>query len=237
MKLGNSTVDTLDIQTPQISVLAGGRDMNEEGILTHQGGDTHFTQRFALKPHGEYDPVTAMRFALEHQNPLITGQVTGPGSYPETSFSLLSIDNPEVLLWALKPADDGTQAGIVARVWNLSAQPAEFSLRWNTTGLDTAIHLTHIETPVAVASVQDHELLDSLNQQQLKTYALFPAGWQASPGNAGLPPEDIAQEAATVAPTGAQETPTHASGVTGSEQPEQPGCLPGLLAAVLSLFR
>ena len=68
-----------------------------------------------------YDESEAMRFAPMHQNPLVTGQVTGASSaYPDTTYSLLTISAPNVLLWSLKPAEDGiAKAGIALRVWNM----------------------------------------------------------------------------------------------------------------------
>ena len=36
------------------------------------------------------------------------------GPYPEQSHSLLGISNPNVVLWALKPAEDGIAAGAIA---------------------------------------------------------------------------------------------------------------------------
>ena len=124
MKLGNSSINTLDTSTSQISALIGGRVVNGNHGLPAQGGDSHFLQRFALQSHGTFSSVTAMKFALEHQNPLVTGPVSGGSTYPEKSYSLLTIDNPNILLWALKPADDEGNQGIIARVWNLSANPA-----------------------------------------------------------------------------------------------------------------
>ena len=75
-----------------------------------------------------------MRFALEHQNPLTTAIVTGGSAYPENVFAFLSISDPRVLLWALKPADDGAQAGTVVRLWNLGDAPVDCMLhccRWH----------------------------------------------------------------------------------------------------------
>ena len=114
----------LDTTKPQISVLAGGQVDAGMGF-SNQGGDSNFLQRFALQTHGAYDQAAAMRFAMEQQNPLITGTVSGGSAYPQDQFSLLTISNANVLLSALKPADDGIFNGIVARVWNLSEQPGE----------------------------------------------------------------------------------------------------------------
>ena len=40
-------------------------------------------------------------------------------AYPARTFSLLSVSDPDVLLWTVKPAEEGIGAGIVIKVWNL----------------------------------------------------------------------------------------------------------------------
>jgi alpha-mannosidase len=180
MKLGNSSDTTtgdgqLDEDTPQIQVLVGGREGGAKlpgtGIF-NQGGDTHFLQRFALQTHDAYNPVAAMKFALEHQNPLVTGIVTGGSGYPEASYSLVTVSDPNVLLWALKPAEEGIGRGIIARVWNLSTSPTSFSLGMLSGPIFGAWHTTHIETPLEGAIVTNGALSASLAANQLKTFLL-----------------------------------------------------------------
>ena len=88
-RLGNSTVTTLDTATPQLNMLAGGQVDGSWLGIPAQNGNTHFLQRFALRPHGDYDQAAAMKFALEHQNPFVTGAVISikdGGVYPETTL-------------------------------------------------------------------------------------------------------------------------------------------------------
>ena len=247
MRLGNSTVEELDTGTPQVSVLVGGNDLNGGGVLGDQGGDDHFLQRFALKSHDAYDPVSAMKFSLEFQNPLTTGQVDGGDSYPEGSYSLISLDNPNVLLWALKTADDGLESGLVARVWNISDEAGEFSLSLDDDGISSALSLTHIETPVGIGKIEDGKLADTINRQQIKTYAIFPAQLPYSPDTSGL-------GTATAMPVTEQPTNTEKAGnitpvpvdETGMPYPSDvpqgesgqrgKGCALGLLSALGSLF-
>ena len=173
MQRGNSTATTLDMTTAQIKVLVGGRAPNNFSTIHNQGGDTHFLQRFALTTHDAYDQVAAMHFALEHQNPFVAGSVTGGSAYPETSFSLLTISNPNAFLWALKLADDGIAQGVVVRVWNLASSPASFDLSVAPYPIIAAKHLTHIETPVSDMFLAGNTLSDTLAAQQLKTYAVW----------------------------------------------------------------
>ncbi|MGH7955752.1 MAG: glycoside hydrolase, partial [Opitutaceae bacterium] len=177
MKLGRSTVarrvSTLDVATPLISVLAGGQVDGPTLGMLNQGGDSYFLQRFALRPHGSHDAVGAMKFALEHQNPLVTGFVRGRGKrvYPEKSFSLVTLSDPNVVLWALKPAEEGIDKGIIARVWNLDSASREFSLSV-AGGLSAASAVTHIETDIGPATVSGGALKASVAGTQMKTFRL-----------------------------------------------------------------
>ena len=168
MKLGNSATDSFDTTTPLISILAGGGDVNEE---KNQDGDSYFLQRFAMQTHDAFDPAAAMRFALEHQNPLTTGAVTGGSGYPETQFSLLSVSNPNVLLWAVKPAEEGIGQGVVTRVWNLSTAPANFSLNPAPT-ITQAAQTTHIETDLQALSVANNAVSFFAAASQMLTFRL-----------------------------------------------------------------
>lgn len=175
-KLGYSDVTHLDSDTPQINVLAGGQvDGRNLGIRDQNGAD-RFLQRFALRAHTGYDQPAAMRFALEHQNPLVAAPVISDDRaktpYPETTYSLLSISDPNVLLWALKPAEEGINQGIVARLWNLAEAPAKTTLVF-TPALDSAQRTTHIETNLeTVPLTADAKLSADFARQQIKTYRL-----------------------------------------------------------------
>jgi alpha-mannosidase len=176
MKLGASSiakgVSTLDAVTPQISVLAGGQVDGGKLGIPRQGGDAYFLQRFALTTHRQFDAARSMRFALEHQNPLRAGVVTGREGYPEKSFSLVTASDPNVLLWALKPADDGPSHGIVARLWNVSAEPREISLSLEHPAARAA-RVTHIETDVGEAVLREGVLRTPIRPWQLLTFRVY----------------------------------------------------------------
>lgn len=178
MKLGHSTIvdgkSELDTATPQISVLAGGQvDGPSLGIVA-QGGDSYFLQRFALRVHGSFNAANSMRFALEDQNPLVAGRVTGGKAYPETKFSLLTTSDPEALLWALKPSEDGIDKGIVTRFWNLSPQSEEFTVNVNG-GLQKASAITHIETNFRPIPLTAGALRIDAKPWQLQSFTLSPS--------------------------------------------------------------
>ncbi len=174
MKLGGSSSSTLDTATPQINILAGGQIDGPALGIPNQGGDSFFMQRFALTTHGNFDQTAAMKFALEHQNPFVSGMIDPAGGarpLPSTTYSLLQITNPNVLLWAVKPAEDGISRGIVARVWNQSNAPAGYSLGMSRSIMSADL-LTHIETFVSSANVSNGILNATANQQQIQTHLL-----------------------------------------------------------------
>ena len=186
-KLGSSTAAVLDTTTPQINVLAGGQVDGRYLGIQNQNGATEFLQRFALRPHGAYDPVSAMRFALEHQNPFVTGGVAGTEAspYPAGQYSLLTLSDPSVLLWAVKPSEEGIEKGVIARLWNLAAEP--HSVRATlATGLSAARRVTHIETDLAPLPVTGSTVKVRLGRAQLQTIRLIgPTPTQAGASVAG----------------------------------------------------
>lgn len=242
MRLGKSTISQLDTQTPQISVLAGGRVVGTGSGIYDQGGADFFLQRFALRSHDGYDAASAMKFALEHQNPFLTGEVQGTAGYPGDQFSFLVVDNPDVLVWALKPADDGADAGIVVRVWNVSQSEQSFSLRFGS-AISQAFHLTHIETPLGNADIRDGTLVDVLNTQQMKTYAVHLEALDAPsitpvPSSATRTPVPGGNASTTPAiPTNTIPSATTVVTPQPTATPGGKGCLFGLLDVLIRLLK
>ena len=176
MKLGESSiadgVSKLDTKTPQIRVLAGGQSDGASLGIHKQGGDTHFLQRFGLRTHNGYNAAQAMRFALEHQNPPVAGWIRKAGTLPQDSYSMLSVSNPNVILWALKPADDRNK-GLIARFWNLASTPQSYSVSL-TQGVSKAFQATHIETDLAPLPVSSGAIRLQAERLQIKTIRLEP---------------------------------------------------------------
>jgi alpha-mannosidase len=173
-RLGGSTPTVLDTATPQINVLAGGQVDGRWLGIQDQNGATDFLQRFALQPHGAYDPASAMRFALEHQNPLVTGGVSGTETSPylETNYSLLTVSDPGVLIWAVKPAEQGIAHDVIARLWNLTAEPRSVKAAL-ATGLSAARRTTHVETDIAPLPVRSGTVEVRMNRAQMQTIRLI----------------------------------------------------------------
>ncbi|MFD2570505.1 glycosyl hydrolase-related protein [Spirosoma soli] len=177
-KLGKSTVDSLWEQSAQLNALAGGQvDTKREdtGVLgiSGQNGQSDFLYQFALTTHPTaFDPLMAMKFSLEHQNPLVTGTVTGSqDSYPGQSFSLLTVSDPTVLLWSVKPSEDGINNGLIARFWNVANKPTTPTLT-TTTSIRQAWQTTHIETNERSLPVTNKALQIKFSPNQLNSYRL-----------------------------------------------------------------
>ncbi len=173
MKLGESTLASLDSKTPRFQVLAGGRVCGGSLGIPDQGGDAHFLQRFAIRTcAGPFDAAAAMRFALEHQNPLVAAPVEGGSAYPAAEHSLLEISDPAVLLWALKPAEEGIRHGAILRVWNLATRERTFAVRVPAGAIESAKRTTHIETDIADANVVSGALSESIPGNAIRTYRI-----------------------------------------------------------------
>jgi alpha-mannosidase len=86
-----------------------------------------------------------MKFSLEHQNPLIAGSVTGTRDGYGSHFSLLTVSDPDVLLWSIKPSEEGIENGLITRFWNFKNEPVSPVIKLNTS-IEKAWETTHIET-------------------------------------------------------------------------------------------
>ncbi|MBC7845629.1 MAG: glycoside hydrolase [Flavobacterium sp.] len=151
-KLGNSTIHSLSETSSQINALAGGntdKKLEDGGILgiLNQNGQKNFLYHFAISSQqGNFDAVKSMKFALEHQNPLVTGTITGANNdFHSKSFSLLNANNENVLLWSIKPSEEGIENGIITRFWNFSNKEVSPKIQFNTP-LKSAFQTSHIET-------------------------------------------------------------------------------------------
>jgi alpha-mannosidase len=179
-KLGRSSVYTLDENASQLNALAGGRvdrKWEDGGYLgfPNQNGETSFQYHFALTSHQTgFDAVGSMKFSLEHQNPLVTGEVSGGKSASkQIEYSLLTVSDPNVLLWSVKPSEEGMENGLIARFWNMGSAKSnpEISLSHQ---IGSAWQTTHIETNENQLKPLNGTLSVSFNPYQIKTFRLLP---------------------------------------------------------------
>jgi alpha-mannosidase len=176
MQTGNSTIKWLDPLTPQIKILAAGQ-IDAPGLgIVNQDGDSHFDNFFALKPDNNgFDAAASMKFALEHQNPLITGQITGTTGGYGLNYSLFSIANPDILVWAVKPAEEGIASGIILRVWNMNDHDSDFSVAASTP-LVRCYRDTHIEVDKEKIDPIEGELKVKIGHNHIETFRIFCKG-------------------------------------------------------------
>ncbi len=177
-KLGESTPDSLWETSSQLNALAGGQtdrysDTTFLGIK-NQYGQKQFQYHFALTTHqNTFDAAEAMRFSLEHQNPLVANWVQGNTDADQANtFSLLSVSDPAVLLWSVKPSEEGIENGLITRFWNFNAHPISPVVTL-CTPIRKAWQSSHVETNERLLSPTKNRLKVGFNRFQLNTYKLL----------------------------------------------------------------
>lgn len=94
----------------------------ETNYRAYQEGVVEF--RYALRAHGGYDSAAASRFSIGLSQPLVAAKASS--ALPATP--LLRIEPPDVLVIALKPADDGK--GTIVRLFGASGEDRQARLHW-----------------------------------------------------------------------------------------------------------
>ena len=173
MKTGNSTITKLDCITPQIRVLAGGQ-IDAPGLgIVNQDGDSYFENFFALKPDNNgFNAIASMKFSLEHQNPLIAGKIEGKSGTYGTQFSLFTVSDPNILVWTLKPAEEGIYNGIILRVWNLDNRDRDCTI-YSALPIKKSFNTTHIETNDSEITTLDGKLNVKIGHNRIQTFRIF----------------------------------------------------------------
>jgi alpha-mannosidase len=179
-KLGKSSVYLLDENSSQLNALAGGRvdkKVEDGGYLgfPNQNGETSFSYHFALTSHQSgFDATSSMKFSLEHQNPLVTGEVLGDQTASkQNQFSLLSVSDTNVLLWSIKPSEEGMDNGLISRFWNIGSSKSNPEIKLSQ-NIGSAWQTTHIETNENQLKPMNGVLSVSFNPYQIKTFRLLP---------------------------------------------------------------
>ena len=89
----------------------------------YQQGPVEF--RYALRPHGTLDLVSASKLAIGMSQPLRIRTESGP---THRTMPVLTIEPDDVLVTALKPSDDGTAT--IVRLFGASGHDREVRLNW-----------------------------------------------------------------------------------------------------------
>ena len=175
-KLGESKVDSLHENSSELHALAGGqvdKKLEDKGMMGifDQNGQNSFFYNFALTTHNAFDATEAMKFSLEHQNPLASGWIEGENGSNQNSFSLLSINNSKVILWSVKPSEEGIENGLITRFWNMNSKPLSSIVKLSKP-INSVWQTTHVETNELKLKSLNGVLKANFNQFQMKTYRL-----------------------------------------------------------------
>ena len=157
-----------DLTGDMVHVIA----MESPLFVTDQGGDDRFRNRFALRGiEGAFSAAEAMRTSLAHQNPLHVIPLPRNQSGPLAAAvqSLLSVDLPDVVVTALKPAED-VDGGYVVRVWEMAGQGALLRIDAAALAPGSAWETLLTETDVQSASVEDGALDISIGAHEIRTW-------------------------------------------------------------------
>jgi alpha-mannosidase len=171
MQIGKSTPQFLDAKSSQINILVGGQVDKENNMgIPNQDGDSLFVMNFSLMPHqGGFNQTNALKFAMEHQTPFATNQISGSGNLPNTIFSFLKNNDTNAILWTLKPSEkDVSNNGVVARFWNMANSKSNNLIEFNAP-ISKADEVTHVETKINAINTNHKTLILNQNQQQMKS--------------------------------------------------------------------
>ncbi|NOX55836.1 MAG: hypothetical protein GXP27_15620 [Planctomycetes bacterium] len=95
----------------------------ETNYKADQEGPTVF--RYALQPHGPFDPAQCVKFGIERSQPLVV--VPANPDVPVRG-SAVRVEPASVIVTSLKPSRDGR--ALIVRLRNVSDQPVQARLSW-----------------------------------------------------------------------------------------------------------
>jgi alpha-mannosidase len=188
MKIGNSTLTTLDQNSTQLNIMVGGKNGPSGSIgFIDQGGDNEFNQRFAITTHTAYDAASEMKKALEHQNSLVCDTVLSTVNFllPD-QFSYIKVNDPGTVLWSVKPAEEEGTGGTIIRAWNLINNDAAPNLDFDVLGpieFNSAFETTHLETDISAfggIAPRSKTLQVPLGANQMKTVRILTTAFALS---------------------------------------------------------
>jgi alpha-mannosidase len=129
------------------------------------------TFHYALVPHlGTWQDALSFRAGLEFNNPLLVRPLDQhPGKLPK-KFGLLEVSSPNVVLSALKPAEDGT--GVIARVYEASGNSAKDVAIHFAAGVQGASEVNLMEDSLRSIAAENNSIRFDLRPFEIKTFRL-----------------------------------------------------------------
>jgi alpha-mannosidase len=99
--------------------------------------------------------------------------ITGKRSrYPEPSYSFIKLSDPNVLLWSLKPAEEGIEQGVIVRLWNINNASEQPIIQFDKV-INGAWQTSHIETNEEDITPSKNKLQVKFEPQQINTYRVL----------------------------------------------------------------
>ncbi|TWT53101.1 alpha-mannosidase [Rubripirellula amarantea] len=168
--LGVDTNGPMDPRSQELHILAGGQVDGQELGIQEQGGDREFTQRFSLFADQRLSDVDAMKRSLEFANPMTVVLLKGaaPKAVRPIHQSLVTIESDSVIIWAIKPAEQGSGGGTIVRLWNLANQSSMYALNFKL-GSKKCTKTTHVETDIAEVQIADSKVTGELETNAMQT--------------------------------------------------------------------
>jgi alpha-mannosidase len=164
--------DKPDNSTLRLSLLRSPRTWRK---FRHQATQDHGSHRFGYAIYGHRGgwrqgdtPWQGARF----NQPLLAFQTTAHPGKLGRSFSFLRLDHPQVLVRALKQAEEGTD--LILRLQETQGRPAEEVVVSLASPIAEAREVDGSERPLRATAVEDGELRTELGSFAPRTFALRP---------------------------------------------------------------
>ncbi len=178
VELGHRTTaeDPLGPDPTNSTVLAMALDniMDWNEANRNQGGQSHFVFRYSLRGHGPgFDPVAAVRFGWEDNNPLEAIQLPAgqAGELPAAAHSFLQVAPDSAILTTFKVAEE---EGLIARVWECAGTAREATLTVSGLGaVQGACQTDLLERDSHALAVQDSRVTVPVRRRGLATVRLM----------------------------------------------------------------
>jgi alpha-mannosidase len=129
------------------------------------------TFHYALVPHmGNWQDALSFRAGLEFNNPLLVRPLDQHRGKLPKKFGLIEVSSPNVVLSALKPAQDGV--GVIARVYEASGRAANDIKIHFVSGVQGASEVNLMEDSLRSIAVENNSIHFDLRPFEIKTFRL-----------------------------------------------------------------
>lgn len=145
-------------------------------MLQDQGGICNFLFRYSIKGHdGRYRGSDAVRFGLERNNELLVRALAThqKGELPHKSHSFLSCKQENVVVTALKVAEEETERGLIVRAWETDGKTTEASFSTSALNAVSATRTDLLERDQERLEISENTVSVSIPARGIATIRLF----------------------------------------------------------------